>query len=405
MSVMDLLSDQPFWLVRDGLLHVYPPLENDERTDVAIVGAGITGALIADRLANAGIDCLVVDRRDVCCGSTAGNTALIQYELDTSLVDLANKLPLADAQRVYQLNVEAVRRIASVATSLDGDIGYGDKTSLFLARTERDAAGLPQECDLRRRAGIAVEHLGRDELIERFQLDLPGALVSDVAGSCDPYRLAHLLLQSAQRKGARIFDRTSVTRFGTQRSPMRLETSRGSSILAKYCVIATGYEATQLLGRRWVKLRNTYAAISAPLTDRRGWDQRWIAWDSSQPYLYFRATADNRLLFGGEDDSFHNPARRDARINKKISILGRKLRRLLPALEFEIEFGWAGTFGETEDGLGYIGQCGALPNTFFALGFGGNGITMSSIAADFIADALLGCPSDDQRLFQFDRHR
>jgi glycine/D-amino acid oxidase-like deaminating enzyme len=217
--------------------------------------------------------------------------------------------------------------------------------------------------------------------------------------------LAHHLLQKAQRQGARIFDRTEITRSSPDGSRLRLETSRGTAIHTKLCVYATGYEAIDVVGRRWVNLKNTYAAVTAPIEDFRGWNQDWIAWDSSSPYCYLRATPDNRLMFGGEDDWFHNPKRRDARIRKKVSRLGQKIRQLLPALEFEIEFGWAGTFGETKDGLGYIGQCPGLPNTIFALGFGGNGITMASIAADCIADSVRGAPNDDQRLFDFDRHQ
>ena len=77
---MDLTSDHPFWFVRNGLLQTYPPLGRDESCDVAVVGAGITGALIAHRLTQIGLAVVVVDGRDVCLGSTSASTALPQRE-------------------------------------------------------------------------------------------------------------------------------------------------------------------------------------------------------------------------------------------------------------------------------------------------------------------------------------
>ena len=57
--------------MKNGLIAVYPPLERDERCDVAIIGAGITGALAAHRLTEADCDVILLDRHDVGMGSTA----------------------------------------------------------------------------------------------------------------------------------------------------------------------------------------------------------------------------------------------------------------------------------------------------------------------------------------------
>jgi len=45
---MDLTSDHPYWTVKNGILANYPPLLSDVSCDVAILGAGITGALVAE---------------------------------------------------------------------------------------------------------------------------------------------------------------------------------------------------------------------------------------------------------------------------------------------------------------------------------------------------------------------
>ena len=76
---MDLKSGYPWWAIRNGLPRAFPRLESDVRCDVAIVGGGITGALIADGFAAHGHEVAVVEERDVGWGSTAASTALLQY--------------------------------------------------------------------------------------------------------------------------------------------------------------------------------------------------------------------------------------------------------------------------------------------------------------------------------------
>jgi glycine/D-amino acid oxidase-like deaminating enzyme len=112
---------------------------------------------------------------------------------------------------------------------------------------------------------------------------------------------------------------------------------------------------------------------------------------------------DNRALIGGEDDDFRSPIRRDRRVNSKTDRLASRFGKMFPAIEVEVAFRWAGTFGETKDGLPYIGQIRQMPHCHFALGFGGNGIIYSIIAAEIIRDALLQRPNRNARLFGFDR--
>ena len=87
----------------------------------------------------------------------------------------------------------------------------------------------------------------------------------------------------------------------------------------------------------------------------------------------------------------------------KTKQLVKDINKLYPHLKFKPEFAWTGTFGSTKDGLPYIGPYEKLPNSYFALGFGGNGITFSLIAAEIITDLILGKENKDLELFTFDR--
>ena len=86
---MDLKSGYPFWAIKNGLLQTFPQLDRDETCEIAVIGGGITGALIAHELAEHGHDVTVLERRHVGWGSSAASTALLQYEIDTHMTELA----------------------------------------------------------------------------------------------------------------------------------------------------------------------------------------------------------------------------------------------------------------------------------------------------------------------------
>ena len=105
---MNLTSDHPYWFMKNGLLNTYPCLDRNIVCDVAVVGAGITGAMVAHRLSSDGHSVVVIDARDVCRGSTSASTALLQYEIDVSLTDLAKLIGKQNAGRAYQLSHQAI---------------------------------------------------------------------------------------------------------------------------------------------------------------------------------------------------------------------------------------------------------------------------------------------------------
>ena len=150
-------------------------------------------------------------------------------------------------------------------------------------------------------------------------------------------------------------------------------------------------------------MKSTYALISEPLPKISEWHRQCLIWESGSPYLYLRTTAEGRVIVGGEDEDFVNAKRRDALIAQKTRTLLKKFERLFPDVLLEVAYAWAGTFGETKDGLAYIGVHPRFPHTFFALGYGGNGITFSLIAAEIIRDSFLGRRNRDAQLFRFGR--
>jgi len=109
------------------------------------------------------------------------------------------------------------------------------------------------------------------------------------------------------------------------------------------------------------------------------------------------------VIVGGEDEDIDDEAARDALLPAKIAALQRKTRTLLPWLDTSADFAWAGTFGESDNGLPSIGSIPGMPSCYAVLGYGGNGITFSMVAAQIIRMLLRGQRDPDAELFDFGR--
>lgn len=384
-------------------MHTYPSLTHDIHCEVLIVGGGITGAILMDHLSSAGLDVTMVDRRDICSGSTSASTALLQYEIDVSLTDMKALIGEQRAARAYELSHQSIDRLEQIANSLDVDVGFARRTSVYFADNRASALKLAHEARARKSIGLDAVYHDKTSTRERFGLDGEAALSSQQAASCDPYRLSHALIHRSVQRGSRVFDRTEIVSRKNIGSETELLTREKVKIQAKHVVYANGYESKTMIREPIVNLDNTYALVSEPILDTAPWSKDWIFWEAKEPYLYLRITDDNRLLVGGEDDEFHSPSRRDKSIPKKVAIIEKKVCALFPKWKWKTDYCWAGTFGKTKDGLAYIGRTDEIPNAWMALCFGGNGITFSAIAATMMVEFLQHGDSPDADLFAFGR--
>jgi glycine/D-amino acid oxidase-like deaminating enzyme len=400
---VDLKSADPFWPVLNGLLDSFPPLEQETHAEVAVIGAGITGALIADRLSRAGLDVVVLDRREAAHGSTSASTCLLQYEIDTPLQDLIRLHGERHAVQAYKRCALAIDETAQLISDLGDSCGFQRTPSCCFASIPQDIERLRIEATLRQHFGLDAKFLSAGELEQMFDCRPPAALWTDHAAEVDGYRLAYRLLSRAVSNGARVFDRTEVTRFDTTPEGWTLQTDRKSTVRARQLIMATGYEATPLLPLGLVSLHSTFAIASQPLQQLEGWPRRCLIWETARPYHYGRMTEDGRAIFGGEDERFRSPRARDALVEAKSLVLQKGFESWFPRIPIEVEYAWAGTFAETKDGLPLIGRHPDVPHALFALGYGGNGIVFSVIAAQVLHDAVMGRTNPDAALFSFDR--
>lgn len=400
----DLRTGRTVW--QERRLPALPggPLGRRRTADILVVGAGISGAMVADALSDAGLDVLVVDRRRPLAGSTAASTALLQYDLDLPLTRLGARIGQERAVRVWRRSKLALDALRERIRRLRIDADCAERDSLYLDGNVLDADALREEAEARRRAGFEVSFLPPRDLAAEFGIRRRSALVSHGNLAADPRRLALGLLEAAVARGAVVAWPVEIADVRPGRRGVRARTADGRTIEVRHLVFASGYELPKGVPRAGHSIVSTFAIATRP-QPRRLWPGHAFVWEAADPYLYLRVGPEGRVICGGEDEAFANEERRDALLPAKTRTLERKLHALLPGLDARAEFAWCGSFGASATGTPSIGPVPGMPGCYAVLGYGGNGITFSALAAQVLRSHLLGTTDPDADVFSFRRPR
>lgn len=398
----DLRTGRPIWLRRRRLPLAIKGLARSLRCDVVIVGAGISGALIAETLSDAGLDVVVVDRRGPAAGSTAASTAMLQYEIDLPLSQMAGRIGTERATRIWRRSRLAVDALRERTERLGLDVGAATRSTLYLDGNILDPAALAVEANVRRKAGFEVEYIGPAEVERRYGISRRHAIVGYGNYSADPRRLAAAYLQVAQQHGMRLYAPAEVIGVDSDDSGVRLQIDGGVTITAAHAIFATGYEMLKGIPKKGNYIMSTWSIATRP-QPQRIWRDAAMIWEASDPYLYIRTTPDGCVICGGEDEDISDATARDAKIADKAKTLARKLGALLPAIDPTPAYAWAGSFGNSPLGIPTVGRIPRMPNCYAAMGYGGNGITFSMMTAQILRSALCGDRDPDADLFSFHR--
>ena len=386
---MKLKSSEPFWLVKNGIINSYPSLREELETEILIVGGGITGSLIAHQCIKDGYKTTLIDRREIGHGSTSATTSMLQYEIDIPLYKLKDQIGKKAAEESYWACYKSIDTLELIVKEIKSDCGFKKKESLYFAAFKKDVAGLKKEFEARKNIGMPVKWLEAAEIDSQFQIkNSCGGILSEQGASIDGFKLAHDILAYNHKKGLKIFDKTDIKKVTYLETGVHVLTEHGTTIKAKKLIYCNGFESTEIIKDNFVKLLSTYAMVGERFEDDQSHLNNTLFWNTAEPYIYMRTTDDNRLLIGGEDEEFVDANKRDSLLTDKATKLTKYLNKILPNYDFRMDFVWAGTFGETKDGLPYIGEHPDFKSTYFVLGFGGNGITFSVIGMDLIAEML-----------------
>ena len=399
---MKLRSYEAFWLLKNGLMNSYPSLQEDIKCDIAVVGAGITGALISHTLHKAGYNTVVIDKRDVAAGSSSATTSMLQYEIDAPMIDLAAMVGEEGAVISYKAGIESLQILENLIIEENIDGGFGLKKSLQVSHSKENIDKLKEEYLFRKKHFFNVEWLSSEEIKERYRINSFDGILSAEGASIDAFKFTHELFQKNHERGLRIYDHTEIKKISYGDNVV-IKTKNGCKVVCKKVVLCTGFETLKMFKEKYADIVTTFATVSEQNPDMYDELKDLLIWETGIPYIYMRTTDDNRLLVGGEDIPFKYNGVNDRLKRNKAEKLIKKTKSLLPTFNFIDDYRWAGAFAQTKDGLPYIGEHPDYKNAIFVLGFGGNGITFSAQAMNLVLKKLAGLYDPLLYLYRFNR--
>jgi len=400
---MILNSGNPAWPHTLKPAPEYPVLDQDLDCDFLIVGGGMSGAMLAYKLAERREGIVLIDKRNIGGGSTSANTGLLQNSNDKSLASMIHTFGQDIGVAFYKSCERSIRQIREICAKLSPELEFVPRSSLYFASSEEDVQVLQEEYRTLKQYDFQVEYWDKQKVETHMPFTKPAALYTYGDAEVNPYRLVHALVESASGHGAKIFEHTEAVHFEYGEHGVTCY-ANGRKIRANKVIFSMGYETQELKKDKNAVINVSYAVLTKPLDDLSGWHERCLIWETARPYLYMRTTPDNRIVAGGLDESPPAPEKREGRLMHQSEVLIREIQKLFPAYSrLEADYAWASIFGTTHDGLPMVGPHPDYPNCYFIEAYGGNGTVYCMIAADLLADELTGLPRPELNMFSLQR--
>ena len=382
------------------------PLGAAAETEIAVVGAGLTGlwtALFLKELAPA-CEVAVVEQGLAAYGASGRNAGMLSETVDHSHGLAIEHFGEAEARRLARLGETNVAELVAFLDERRIRCDYEPTGRLMVALTERQLE------EARRTVGIA-ESLGLesfrylDRQAVRTELDSPlylGGVGVTGGGILDPVKLVDGLREVAERQGVRVYEQSRVTAVERRGAGARIQTE-GGSLDARRVVLATSAYTHHLLPgltRRFIPLYD-YILVSEPLSAGQrgaiGWRRRQGVTDGRAFFNYYRLTADDRILWGTSEATYYPGNRVDPSCDHSpahYAALRQSFQRHFPALgRLEFPYAWGGAICSTTRLTPFFGR--ALEGrVLYGLGYTGHGLGTTRLAGRILAHMALDRASE-----------
>jgi glycine/D-amino acid oxidase-like deaminating enzyme/nitrite reductase/ring-hydroxylating ferredoxin subunit len=387
---MGIVLNRPYWL--DDADTEFPPLAGEVAVDVAVIGAGITGATAAYLLAREGRSVALLETNRICHGATGYTTAKLTVGHSLVYSELVESFDVDVARLYARSNQEAIERVAAIVAEHGIECDLERAPNYVYAESDAKAADVRREVDAARAAGVAAELTTETDL----PYPVAAAVRVDDQAQFHPWKYVAALVRLVADAGGHVFERTRATGVRAGR-PCVVETTRGT-VDARHVVVATQLPFLDR-GLFFAKAHPTQSyALAAPCEDApRG---MYISVD--QPTRSVRSTpapgGGRLLIVGGEG---HKPgAEPDT---------GARYDRLETFMRERFGAGpathrWSTHDFTPVDKLPYVGRLRRGDDRVLtATGFAKWGMTKGTLAAAMLTDAIVGRENEYAELYDANR--
>jgi glycine/D-amino acid oxidase-like deaminating enzyme len=385
----------------------YPRHRGLLRTDVAIVGGGLTGCATAHGFAAAGIRVVLVESGLIGQGTTAAAAGWISDDPGVPFADVEKLLGLRMARQAFQAWRRAALDFSTLLRRLSIKCSLEPRAALTVAFTPEQIVRLRREQKTRKDAGLDAPVLNARVISGEVGLGASLAIRSRDGATLDPYRACLGLAAAAVNRGAQFFERSPATRTRFGRKWVEVHTA-GGPIRARRVVVATGVPTRlfQSLARHFW-FRSAYLALTEPVPAkiRQQLGKRaTVVRDAAEPPHIVRWMDDERLLVTGADAESPPDRQREKKIIQRTGQLMYELSTLYPDISGILpEYGWEAPYARTTEGLPYIGPHRNFPHHLFVFGDSSHNATGAYLASRLLLRHYLDELEPADQAFAFTR--
>jgi gamma-glutamylputrescine oxidase len=363
----------------------YPRVAGEIETETVVIGGGLAGCATALDLAERGRKVVLVEAQRIGWGASGRNGGFVSTGVPNGIPALVKRIGLAGAQEIYKearrghalLRERIARYKIECGPIQDGALrcnmaATSESLEAFCAMMARDfATEYEYWPETRVREALATTRYG-------------DAFFNPLTYCVHPLNLNRGLARAAVANGAAVFEGSPVVTLETRGDRKKVRTTAGT-IRADRVVIACGGYIDGL--HRAVSAATvpiaTFVMVTEPLGERLRQAIRvpYAISDIKIATNYYRPLADTRLLWGGRVLAWEPGAAHLARVLKK------DMASFYPALSrARVEIAWGGLMPFTRHKLPVIGEI--EPGVWYATGFGGLGLALTTTAGSLIAAAI-----------------
>jgi glycine/D-amino acid oxidase-like deaminating enzyme len=366
----------------------HPRQRGPLKSDVVIIGGGLTGCATAYAFAVAGVKVVLVEAGQIGRGNSGSSGGWISEDPSVPFADLEKTLGPSGARRAWQGWRRAALDFAALLRRLDVKCYLDARPAVTVAVTPDQVTRLAREQQARRKAGLDTPILKTSAIKTELGLDAVVGLRAKDGATVDPYRACLGLASAAAQRGAALFEHSPARKVTFNRRAAEVLTAAGS-IRTNRVVVATGMPTAlfkSLARHFW--FRTTYLTQTAPVAAKIRHElgrRETVMRDYGNPPHLVRWVGDDRLLVSGADADAPPPRLRDKTVVQRTGQLMYELSTLYPDISgLQPEYGWAADYALSANGLPCIGAHRNFPHHLFAFGDASHSLTGAFLASRII---------------------
>ncbi len=384
-----------YWESKIKKEHKKNKITKNEKADVCIIGAGLTGLTVGYYLSKKNIKVTILEANTICSGSSGATTGKITSQHGLFYNYLINNYGVEFAKMYLQANENAISEIEKIIKDNNIDCDFVRQSSYVFCDKESEITQFEEEIQALKRLDFNA--------IYKDKIDIPisnfGGIEFPNQAMFDPIKYAYGLSNVIEKNNGKIYEESEAIDIKHENGIYKVYT-KDNYVESKYVVIATHFPIKNFPGIYFMKMYQDISYVIAVASGQKVFDGYYI--NNSSPAISFRNANDDEEYITLISGSGHKVGRK-LNLGEDYKALENIANNLFGG-KYRLIDKWSTQDCVSVDKLPYIGQFSKImENIYVATGFKKWGMTLSNVAANIITDKILGKENEYEELFKTNR--